>query len=213
MDTIPISLPQLLALTYGDDSQFHNRCWLGIFTLANGYCRVIDKALAEEIFARDRAEQLTHIEVYETRTYTQPLFDRFPESYKPRLVAPTIYTLWSAPAWLESNERVRLTRAKCVALHIAVTNRDICDHIARVAAIQIAGKDTEHSKLAIVGLKAQAAYVDYNVEKFLDYLDLLAKPLKDLVTGEPIELTSKHRSEFLTTNNNEHNELQQQTSN
>lgn len=196
--TIHVTLPALLALSYGDDAHFHNRCWLGIYTLAAG-CRVIDKALAEEVFALDRAEQLAHIEVYETRTYTTPLFDRFPESYRPRAVSELIYTLWPTHLWLESNERVRLTRAKCRALHVAVTKRDICEHISRVAATQIAGRGTEYFKLAMTGMLAQAAALNYNVAAFLNYLDQLAigASLKDLSTNEPADLTSKHRAEFL----------------
>lgn len=204
--TIPISLSELLALSHGDDTQFHNRCWLGIYTMAHGYCRVINKSLAENIFALDRAEQIAHIEVYDTRASShQPLYDRFPETYKPAAVSAHIYTLWQAQTWLESNERVRLTRAKCAVLHAAVTARDICEHIARAAAAQIAGRNTEHNKLVVTGLLAQAASLNYETGAFLMYLDLLAKNagLVDINTNLPLDLTSKHRSEFLTTNNNE----------
>lgn len=199
---LQVNIKTLLSLAFGDDSAYHDRVWLGLNTLAVGYCRVIPKALAEEIFAIDAGEVITHIEVYKTGASANnppPLSDRIPESYKPLKVSSQIYTLWQRQDWLESNERVRLAKCASVVRRDEQTARDICEFIASAAAKQIVGA-TEFAKTVRDGFIAQARLYDYNIAKLLDYLDYLATSsgLLDPVTRTPLDLTSKHRKEFLS---------------
>jgi len=171
-------------------------------TLAVGYCRVIPKSLAEEIYAIDAGEVIAHIEVYKTGASANnppPLSDRIPESYKATKVSPNIYTLWPRQDWLESNERVRLSKCASVIRREEQTTRDICEFIASAAAKQIVGA-TEFAKTVRDGFIAQARLYDYSVAKLLDYLDYLATSsgLLDPLTRTPLDLTTKHRKEFLS---------------
>jgi len=199
---LQVNIKTLLALAFGDDTYFHDRVWLGLNTLAVGYCRVIPKSLAEEIYAIDAGEVIAHIEVYKTGASANnppPLSDRIPESYKATKVSPNIYTLWPRQDWLESNERVRLSKCASVIRREEQTTRDICEFIASAAAKQIVGA-TEFAKTVRDGFIAQARLYDYSVAKLLDYLDYLATSsgLLDPVSRQPLDLTTKHRKEFLS---------------
>jgi len=114
-------------------------------------------------------------------------------------VSPNIYTLWPRQDWLESNERVRLSKCASVIRREEQTTRDICEFIASAAAKQIVGA-TEFAKTVRDGFIAQARLYDYSVAKLLDYLDYLATSsgLLDPVSRQPLDLTTKHRKEFLS---------------
>ena len=177
--TISLTLTQTLAIFYGgDDELYHNRVWLSIHTLASGHCHVIRQRLAEDIYALDPDEVLTHVEVYDKSAYTESLSLRIPESYKHTKVSQQIHTLWRRQEWLESNEKLRLAKLASSTRAKGKTTRDIAEFIARDFARKVlVGQNNELAQRLTVGLTTKASDLDFNISAFITYLQAFNKQI------------------------------------
>jgi hypothetical protein len=169
-----MSLNDLLLFLYGNDDNTPHNSWLIRNTFAAGHCTVVSKEFASQISALDPDETFTHV---------QP--------YTPSEGGITFYTLWRCFEWRESNERVRISKAASVARSIPITQREICEHIARSTATKTLGQNNLARQLT-QGLLYEASKVEFDIAKFLAYIRQL-----NTEAGLGIDLVSEHEH-FLT---------------
>lgn len=193
-----LSIDTLLRLAFTDEEHYHDRVWLSLYTEACGHCRVIDKVLAEELYALDPDESIIHIQLYEPSKYgNNKLTDRIPESFKVAKVSAIIHTLWPILAWRESNERVRIARDASNSRRLIRSTRDICEFIARDVALRMTNNSKgETTKLITTGLINEARTYGWDVKRMLDYIDFAVKECYD-AAGKPLNLTAQHRKDFV----------------
>lgn len=185
METLPLSLRELLTLIHNDDeSLYHNRVWLTLYTYASGHSQVISEQAAIAFSAADPAEQLIHIETYERAGYTLPAqiinSRHLPESYRAEKVHPKIHTLWRVDAWRESNEKARLCKLRSSKVLDGMLARHRCEWLAKDFATRLFGAQEPARLLANSLINEAGLYDKYDVLAFINRLRALAAQLPGL---------------------------------
>lgn len=177
MATIQLTVPEFLRYLYGDnEANWHDRAWLRAYTLASGYCTVIDEAHSVELFKLDNADFHCHIEVYNTAAYKLGPYNQqpaHPPGFNPAKVSAKIHTLWRLQEWRESNERQRLLRSAANTTKSNITAQHICEWIANDYANKLFRSGAEHTLNFSRGLAEKAKQMSYNIPAFIGYIEQL----------------------------------------